>query len=38
VTVSLNNELFGKTKDELRERCVSLGEPGYRGEQIYRAL
>src|ERR1700681_3291262 len=33
-----NNELLGKTKEELRELCVSLGEPGYRGEQIYRAL
>jgi len=38
VTVSQNNELLGKTKEELRELCVSLGEPGYRGEQIYRAL
>ncbi len=31
-------ELLGKTKEELRELCVSLGEPAYRGEQIYRAL
>jgi len=38
VTVSQNNELLGKTREELRELCVSLGEPGYRGEQIYRAL
>jgi 23S rRNA (adenine2503-C2)-methyltransferase len=38
VTVSPNNELLGKTKEELRELCVSLGEPAYRGEQIYRAL
>src|SRR3984893_12159111 len=38
VTVSQNNELFGKTKEELRELCVSRGEPAYRGEQIYRAL
>jgi 23S rRNA (adenine2503-C2)-methyltransferase len=38
VTVSQNNELLGKTKEELRELCVSLGEPAYRGEQIYRAL
>jgi 23S rRNA (adenine2503-C2)-methyltransferase len=30
--------LLGKTKEELRELCVSLGEPAYRGEQIYRAL
>jgi len=38
VTVLENNELLGKTREELRELCVSLGEPGYRGEQIYRAL
>src|SRR6202162_1340059 len=38
VTVLQNNELLGKTKEELRELCVSLGEPAYRGEQIYRAL
>src|SRR6202140_65345 len=38
VTGSQNSELLGKTKEELRELCVSLGEPGYRGEQIYRAL
>ena len=38
MTVSQNNELLGKTKEELRELCVSLGEPAYRGEQIYRAL
>src|SRR6202790_5135528 len=38
VTVSQDNELLGKTKEELRELCVSLGEPAYRGEQIYRAL
>jgi 23S rRNA (adenine2503-C2)-methyltransferase len=30
--------LLGKTKEELRELCVALGEPAYRGEQIYRAL
>lgn len=30
--------LLGKTMNELRELCVSLGEPAYRGEQIYRAL
>ena len=38
VSISQNNELLGKTKEELRELCVSLGEPAYRGEQIYRAL
>ncbi len=38
MTVSQNTELLGKTKEELRELCVSLGEPAYRGEQIYRAL
>ena len=38
MTVSQNTELLGKTKQELRELCVSLGEPAYRGEQIYRAL
>jgi 23S rRNA (adenine2503-C2)-methyltransferase len=31
-------ELLGKTEEELRALCVSLGEPAYRGEQIYRAL
>jgi len=31
-------ELLGKTREELRELCVALGEPAYRGEQIYRAL
>jgi len=31
-------ELLGKSKDELREFCSSLGEPAYRGAQIYHAL
>jgi len=31
-------ELLGKSKSELRELCVSLGEPAYRGEQLYHAL
>ena len=31
-------ELLGKSKAELIELCVSLGEPAYRGEQLYRAL
>jgi 23S rRNA (adenine2503-C2)-methyltransferase len=32
------SELLGKSKDELREFCTALGEPAYRGEQLYRAL
>jgi 23S rRNA (adenine2503-C2)-methyltransferase len=31
-------ELLGKSKDELREFCVALGEPAFRGAQIYHAL
>ena len=31
-------ELLGKTKHELREYCQALGEPAYRGDQIYHAL
>jgi 23S rRNA (adenine2503-C2)-methyltransferase len=31
-------ELLGKSKDELREMCVAMGESGYRGGQIYHAL
>ncbi len=31
-------ELLGQSKDELRELCGALGEPPYRGAQIYRAL
>jgi len=31
-------ELLGKSKDELREICVAVGEPAYRGGQIYHAL
>src|ERR1700690_1926910 len=31
-------ELLGKTKDELRAYCKALGEPVYRGGQIYHAL
>jgi 23S rRNA (adenine2503-C2)-methyltransferase len=33
-----NLEVLGKTKEELRELCVAIGEPAYRGEQVYRAL
>jgi len=31
-------ELLGKSKSELRETCAAMGEPAYRGGQIYRAL
>ena len=31
-------ELLGKSKDELRALCVAMGEPAYRGGQIYHAL
>ena len=31
-------ELQGKSKEELREFCVALGEPAFRGAQIYHAL
>src|ERR1700716_1700175 len=31
-------ELLGKSKNELRDFCASLGEPVYRGGQIYHAL
>jgi 23S rRNA (adenine2503-C2)-methyltransferase len=31
-------ELLGKSKEELREFCAALGEPGFRGAQIYHAL
>jgi 23S rRNA (adenine2503-C2)-methyltransferase len=31
-------ELLGKSKSELSEMCVALGEPAYRGGQIYHAL
>ena len=31
-------ELLGKSKDELRAMCVAMGEPAYRGGQIYHAL
>jgi 23S rRNA (adenine2503-C2)-methyltransferase len=31
-------ELLGKSKEELREICVALGEPAFRGAQIYHAL
>jgi 23S rRNA (adenine2503-C2)-methyltransferase len=31
-------ELLGKSKLGLREYCASLGEPAYRGDQLYHAL
>ncbi len=31
-------ELLGKSKDELSALCVGLGEPTYRGAQLYHAL
>jgi 23S rRNA (adenine2503-C2)-methyltransferase len=31
-------ELLGKSKEELCEFCVTLGEPAFRGAQIYHAL
>jgi 23S rRNA (adenine2503-C2)-methyltransferase len=34
----MTTELLGKSKEELREFCVGLGEPAYRAAQIYRAL
>jgi 23S rRNA (adenine2503-C2)-methyltransferase len=31
-------ELLGKSKQELRDYCVTLDEPAYRGDQLYEAL
>jgi len=31
-------ELLGKSKEELREFCMALGEPAFRGAQIYHAF
>ena len=31
-------ELLGKSKTELREFCASLGQPAYRGTQLYHAI
>ena len=31
-------ELLGKSKEELRQFCAALGEPAFRGAQIYHAL
>jgi 23S rRNA (adenine2503-C2)-methyltransferase len=38
VAEGLSLELLGKSREELREYCAELGEPGYRGDQIYHAL
>src|SRR5262249_17458333 len=31
-------ELLGKSREELRDYCLALGEPAYRGDQLYEAL
>src|ERR1700688_2947823 len=31
-------ELLGKSREELRALCVEMGEPAYRGDQLYRSL
>src|SRR5215813_6309230 len=31
-------ELLGRSKQELRQYCASLGEPAYRGDQLYHAF
>ena len=31
-------ELLGKSREELRALCAEMGEPTYRGDQLYRAL
>jgi 23S rRNA (adenine2503-C2)-methyltransferase len=36
--ILMATELLGKSKSELREFCATLGEPAYRGGQIYHAL
>src|SRR5205823_5198669 len=35
---SMMTELLGKSKEELRQFCAALGEPAFRGAQIYHAL
>jgi 23S rRNA (adenine2503-C2)-methyltransferase len=37
-TASSKTDLLGKSSEELRALLVSLGEPAYRGAQIYHAL
>jgi 23S rRNA (adenine2503-C2)-methyltransferase len=34
----MSKELLGKSRVELRALCVAMGEPAYRGDQLYRAL
>src|SRR5882724_8537232 len=34
----MSTELLGKSKDDLTAMCVGLGEPAYRGAQLYHAL
>ena len=34
----MTTELLGKSKADLTALCVSLGEPAYRGVQLYHAL
>ncbi|HSC44871.1 MAG TPA: 23S rRNA (adenine(2503)-C(2))-methyltransferase RlmN [Candidatus Acidoferrum sp.] len=31
-------ELLGKSREELRALCAAMGQPAYRGDQLYRAL
>ena len=31
-------ELLGRSREELRALCAEMGEPAYRGDQLYRAL
>src|SRR5260370_38302128 len=35
---AMMTELLGKSKEELREFCAALGEPAFRGTQIYHGL
>jgi len=38
VSTEQNTEVLGKSKEQLRELCVALGEAAYRGDQVYAAL
>ena len=38
VSIEQNTELLGKNREALRQLCVALGEPAYRGDQVYAAL
>src|SRR5437763_4069975 len=31
-------ELLGRSREELRALCAEMGQPAYRGDQLYRAL